>query len=164
MGMVILILASLIFIACYILGGQSFKWARKWVGSIVFGLSVILNLYLIQKLSILGIIGGASYLLASNSFSYGVDFTQDKLSLKILFRGLCGAMYGLSGLLIAISVGMILGGIQQVLLAVGWSIYLGAFNPIGSRFGNKSTYITDGIIALSYILIVFIILIQQSKL
>ncbi len=94
-----------IFVFFYQEGGQGHKWMKRWLAPSLFGALTILIAFIDQTLSWLVFLGALLYLAASNGFSYGEDFTQGKTWKKILFRGLCGASYGVCGLLIGLGSG-----------------------------------------------------------
>src|SRR3990167_5475899 len=138
------------FIPLYVLGGQGHRWAKKWLAPALASVLCLLMLILTHRLNWLSGIGSCCFLGASNGFSYGSDWTQDKVWKKILFRGLCGASWGLCGFLIGLGIG--LGGLAvlQLLLATGGSIFFGVVNPFPSTWGNWATRAEDFCIALSY--------------
>ena len=140
-----------VFIVLYAIGGQGYRWTKKWVGPSVFGISVIGISILTKTFGWLLLAGSLLYLVASNSFSYGEKWTQGKFWKKILFRGLSGLMYGISGILIGISLGDAVLGIAQLAMAVSISIIFGVFNPFGSKFGNWSTVLEDICIAFGFV-------------
>src|SRR3990167_2311497 len=115
------------FVICYFLGGQGPKFMRRWIGP--------------------------SVLAAANGFSYGIKYTRDRTGLKILFRGLCGASYGLVGLIVGILAGHPWLGALQLLLATSGSILFGVLNPFKFIHDDKSTMLEDACIASSYVIL-----------
>lgn len=151
------IIALNAFVLLYAAGGQGHKWTKKWVGPSVFAALVILIAFLDKKLSIFTVIGSLSYLAAANGFAYGEKFTHNKTGLKILFRGLCGASYGLCGLIISINTGHFIVGLAQLFLATAGSIIFGVLNPF-SNLGDKGVVLEDLCIALFAVgLVLFLI-------
>lgn len=145
------IIAFIIFVFLYQNGGQSHKWQRAWLGPILLSITLLLT----HKINVLTIIGSLSYLIASNGFSYGVKFTEDKLGLKILFRGLCGASYGACAVLMSLGDGNLILGLLNAILSISASIAFGVFNPFPSSWGNKATRAEDICISSSYGSILF---------
>lgn len=144
------VISILIFCGLYAIGGQGHRWTKKWVGPSVFGVLMIVLAFFGDKFNALTFLGSVLYLLAANSFSYGESWTQNKLWKKILFRGLCGMMYGVSGVLIAAGAGHIFFGIFQAILAISGSIYFGVFNPF-SKLGDRGVILEDVFISLGFV-------------
>jgi hypothetical protein len=84
--------------------------------------------------------------------SYGEKYTKNKVGLKVLFRGICGLLFGLAT---SVPIYLLHGNLQLIvlncLLATASSIALGVINPFPSKWGNKATITEDILIALSYI-------------
>ena len=150
----LMLFAIAVFIACYALGGQGQKYFRHWIGPASLGSFILLVTLLKDNLSPFVLLGSLLYLLAANGFAYGDKQTHDKTWLKVLFRGLCGLSYGLCGLLIGVGSGHWVLGVIQAILATAGSIFFGVVNPLGSRWGNWSTVVTDVCIAAGYVLLI----------
>jgi|SRR3990167_11255758 len=135
------------FVICYFLGGQGPKFMRRWIGpSVLAAVIVLFQMNLVALLALL-------YLAAANGFSYGIKYTHDRAGLKILFRGLCGASYGLVGLIVGILAGHPWLGALQLLLATSGSILFGVLNPFKFIHDDKSTMLEDACIASSYVIL-----------
>ena len=142
------------FVAAYIYGGQKWTSAKTWLAPLILSIGVFLT----TDLNFWVILGGLSYLTITHIFSYGEKFTQNKISLKILSRCLCGASWGIGGLLIGIGTGHIVLGALQLVLAILSSALFGVLNPFPTKWGNLATMSEDACIATGYVVIVFLML------
>lgn len=147
--MLLKIIGFPLFIYLYQEGGQGHLWTKKWAGPTVLA---GINLLSAKHFSWLILIGSIGYFAAANGFSYGVKFTNNETSLKILFRGLVGASYGLCGLLIGLGTGHWILGIINILLATAGSIFFGVFSPFPESWKDWKTRAEDICIAISIIL------------
>lgn len=140
------------FVVCYILGGQGHKLARKWVGPAILAVSVPV-FGLLHHTFTFYLLASPLYFLAANSVSYGVDWTQDIPWKKVLFRAICGALYGLPALFFSLGHNPLI-GVLQLILAALLSVFFGVFSPF-SRFlsGNLPTMLEDAFIATGYVLL-----------
>ena len=145
-----LIVAVLFFCVCYVIGGQWRKWVRRYLGSNILGASVIaifLIKYGVTLWLIPVVLGSVWYCPSLIVFSYSVN--NDRFWTKVSQRGVYGLSLGLAGLAISLGTGALGWGIAQVVLAIAGNIYFGAVNPFGSKWGDRSTMLTDFCIALS---------------
>lgn len=141
-----------LFIALYCLGGQKGPRFKKWFGPAVLAGAVIGNALLFRCFT-WWTLGALLYFAAANLFDYGVKVTKDILWRKILFRGLCGAAYGLTALVFSFPGHLVL-GILQMVIAAAASAFFGAFNPYSKKVpGNWATILEDFSISLSYVLL-----------
>lgn len=144
------------FVFFYQEGGQGFSWMKKWLASSVLAGLLLLTLFLGHKLGWLSAAGSLLYIAAANGFAYGDKFTHGKTWLKFLFRGLCGASYGVCGLLIGIGTHHWALGLAQLILATAGSILLGVLNPFPNKWGNWATRAEDICISLCYVSLLFL--------
>lgn len=147
-------LGWILFIYLYQEGGQGHLWTKKWAAPILASVLCLVTLILNHHLNLISGIGALLFLAASNGFSYGKEWTDNKLWKKILFRGLCGASWGLCGFLIGLGTGHLWLGVLQLLLATGGSILFGVLNPFPSSLGNWATRSEDICISLCYIILI----------
>lgn len=150
------LLALLGFIYSYQEGGQGHKYMKKFVAPSLLAISVLTMAYFAHHLNLWAALGSGLYFLASNGFAYGDKFTQGKTWKKVLFRGLCGASWGLCGLLIGIGYGKWLLGALNLLLSALGSVIFGVLNPFPSKWGDWATRSEDIFISFFYSLSVFL--------
>lgn len=124
-GVKLLILSF--FCICYVIGGRTQKWIRRYLGGIGFGLSIIgLSLWMGEfKWWLLAL--PVAY-PAALTLGYGVN-DPDGILYKFLFRGIYGLVFGLIGLYSGFVLGNLYLGIVQLGLPILVSIFLGVFNP-----------------------------------
>lgn len=141
------------FCALYALGGQGIKQFRRFVLPAVYVALCGLILWLKGVVQITPYIALVLMFVACNPpVSYGEKFTKNKVGLKVLFRGICGLLFGLAtSALIYLLSGNIKLIVANCLLATVSSITLGVTNPFPSKWGNWATITEDMFIALSYI-------------
>jgi len=139
--MVIRIALVVLFAALGAVGGQGFKWARRFVASISFGSGIALMAYFEGKLGVLTVIGCAWYCPSLLIFKYGVN--DGNIWAKIKLRGLYGLSLGLSAVLIGLDSGLLSIGLYQLALACGASVFFGVLNPFPSSWGNWATVAED---------------------
>lgn len=151
------------FCALYALGGQGIKQFRRFVLPAVYVALCGLILWLKGVVHIAPYLALLLMFVACNPpVSYGEKYTKNKPSLKVLFRGICGLLFGLAT---SAPIYLFHGNLQIIalncLFATGASILLGVINPftsITSISGNKKTILEDVCIALAYIAILTIVL------
>lgn len=123
----------LFFSGCYAAGGQGPKWVRRFLGSILFGLSLILLAVLtgIRNWQLAPIVIGAAWYCPSLCiFHYGVN--DGNTTKKIVLRGIYGGSLGLAGFLVAIGAGNPILGVFQAVVAASSSVYFGVVNPFSN--------------------------------
>ncbi len=147
-----ILILKLMFIVCYVVGGQKFKWLKSIFSPLVYGGGLILLWIIYSKFNWLSCVGAALYIVAANWLSYGDKNTHDILWRKILFRGLIGAGYGLCAFLIALGFKNIWYGVGEILFCVTGSIFFGVYNPFPQKWGNKAAMADDAMIALNYMI------------
>ncbi len=108
-----MILIPLIASVLYLVGGQINKWARWLIGVPIFIISII-NGH--PWYSIFAI---ATYLVATNAFSYGEKMIWTKIFGKWVSMGLSGFMYGLASFII---LGWTWGVVQAIIGLVSFLI------------------------------------------
>ena len=145
------IFAVLLFIACYIIGGHGPKYVRRFVGSIGFGVLMILISLLNGTFGLFLALGASWYCPSLIIFKYGVN--DGNVFRKVVLRGIYGASLGFAGLLISLSTGHLFLGVSQVILAAIASIFFGVINPF-SKLGDKGVMLEDACIASGAICLV----------
>lgn len=112
------------FTICYVMGGRSNKWIRRFLGGIGFSAGIILLAVLNQKFTWWLLALPVAYPIAL-SLPYGAD----ELWKKILLRAIYGLSFGLIGLYCGFILGNIYLGIVQLIMSIIPSMFLGVFNP-----------------------------------
>lgn len=108
-------------------GGRSRKWIRRWIGALVFALTVILMSLKMGKFSYYQLLI-IPMLIGSYHLGYG---GTDNLLSKIIRRSIYAIAVCSSGVIMALTIGGSAWALLIVHYGVGlWSIYLGVRNPI----------------------------------
>lgn len=140
------------FCALYALGGQGHKQFRRFVLPTVYMALCGLILWLRGVTSIVQYLALPLMFLACNPpVSYGEKYTHDKTALKVLFRGICGALYGIAQGSALLLTGHPLMAVFALLASTATSIALGVTNPFPVKWGNWATVAEDVCISLSYV-------------
>lgn len=146
----IVLIAS--FCALYALGGQGIKQFRRFVLPAVYVALCGLIMWLKGVVQIAPYIALVLMFVACNPpVSYGEKYTKNKVGLKVLFRGICGALFGLAQGAVLLLTGHPLMAVVALIVATATSVTLGVLNPFPSKWGNWATITEDMFIALSYI-------------
>lgn len=147
------------FCALYALGGQGIKQFRRFVLPAVYVALCGLVLWLKGVVQIAPYLALLLMFVACNPpVSYGEKYTKNKIGLKVLFRGICGAMFGLAQAALLFLTGHpLMAGVALVTSTVT-SIALGVTNPFPSKWGNWATIAEDVCIALGYISLLAVVL------
>ncbi len=144
------LLLKLMFIACYVIGGQKFKWLKSIFSPLVYGLGLIALWLIFGCFNWISSMGAAAYIIAASWLSYGSKNTHDNLWLKILFRGLIGLGYGLCAFTITAGHGISWYGFFELFLCTAGSITFGVWNFFPQKWGNKAAMADDAMIAICY--------------
>lgn len=141
-------LAILIYVMIYVISGRKrFLIFRRWVGGIIFGLSIILLSSITGSYSAWLWAIVIFYPLAFFLFTYG---ESNKLP-EVLKRGFYGASFGLIGLYVGCLTGNVAMGVYQFQLATIGSLFFGLINPTNPVMEEAS------IATLSILLVPFIV-------
>jgi hypothetical protein len=122
---VLKLLLIVAFALCYILGGRSGKWRRRWVGGL--GLAAGLNLLAAYQDAWSGwllLLFGT--LVLALSLGYGGTTRTQKITRRLIY----GLALGLASLPLALASGLWVAWGFQALLALVASLWLGLANPI----------------------------------
>lgn len=143
------------FCALYALGGQGHKQFRRFVLPSVYVALCGLILWLHGAVSIVPYLALPLMFLACNPpVSYGEKYTHNKVGLKVLFRGICGSLFGLAQGAVLFLTGHPLMAVVALVVSTVTSISLGVTNPFPAKWGNWATITEDILISLSYVGIV----------
>ena len=148
----------LFFIVCYVTGGQSNSWVRKYVMPLGFGGGLLVSWLIQGKLHWLSAFGAVLYFPLMSLFAYGETYTQNILWKKIIFRSLCGLMPGICAVVISLGAGTFPLGLIQLILGIWFSVIFGVFSPLPNYLGNDKTLFEDILISASYVFLIPFIL------
>lgn len=112
------------FVMCYILGGRSKKWVRRWLGGSLFGIGV-LWLAIVSKTYSHFLLPIIALYPASLTLPYGSSVTWKKVFLRAIY----GLAVGGVGLYVAIITQSFSLGIFHIAISISSSIWLGIVNP-----------------------------------
>ena len=122
-GIKLLILSF--FCLCYVIGGRTQKWIRRYLGGIGFGLSIIgLSLWMHA------FHWGLLVLPLAYPFALSLGYGSNSFLEKCFKRFIYGLAFGLIGLYCGFILGNLYLGLVQLFLATIVSVFLGVFNPV----------------------------------
>lgn len=129
---------ELIAVSCYAtlygFGGIRGKWKRRYVGSVLFTISVALFSLWLGKFNWISL-AVLPLLIGATSIGYGADKTME----KILKRAYCGLAYSCASLPIFVVNGKWIVFALHIALCVITSIVLGVTNPYKNARAEETT-------------------------